>query len=385
MAARIRKYFLFAIIVISSCDRVGENEKLVKQAAQLFVSSYETNWVAPYSYVREVFSNGRYCYFQGIQGVADIHFDVGHAKDYGTSLLDANFYTSDALVTDLYSPQSLKPVLKPESGSVYPATLHSLASSYHNSTCIEVWRQKSSIELYSPLSPSHVKEYDYIVEHVGEGPSKHIEVTFLSKAGFFPKRNKICGQGKLYLTAGYMPFRIELNNSENRTYSAAKGPARPIATPYHTIVDYVCRKGKIYISSISSFVRWEMPDVSEDEQLFIVESPSCRNPFKNGLTSETVLRFGEPYGNQTLPESIGSKYIWGKQVSLYSDSVDLSFWRDSFPDKFSKLLEDVGLTEEQLVERSLQISEEFRQAMLRNGIDVETSLHETRYYIESTK
>lgn len=310
--------------------------RILEKAAAFFSDHYAEDYIAPMAYYRLLHGDGQCTRLYAVHMLwASLGFTTKPSRFcWEDKNLMGRALPLDAYVSHAYVPGSdaLNPM-----GSVSNNQLQGLDAylmNFSESLSWDVLVQKRSLELYSPLNARQIKNFDYSVGMVADNASgDHVYVvSFRTKAGAFPVKTKLHGKGRIYITESGFPYRVELENTEDRytNYVRSLDSCRILLTPYKYKVEYGMASGRVYTRSVSRDVRWEKPEtMREGTGMYAVERNFYRQPFKNKLASSIEIDFGEPvlltkkeakeYGVYFPNSGMGS-------VAYYVDSVDVDFW-----------------------------------------------------------
>lgn len=342
-------------------------EDLLKKAAGFFSTHYAKDYIAPMTYYRILGAGTQCTRLYAVQMLwASFSFTTKPPK----FCWDDKNLMGRALPLDAYVSYSYLP------GSEEQNTLHQVHNAqlkgmdaylmnYSESLNWGVLVQKRSLELYSPLNAKQIGNFDYSVGMMEDASGEKVYVvTFTTKAVAFPAKTKLYGKGRIYMKESGFPFRVEMENVEDRYmgYVRAVDSCRVLLSPYDYAVEYKMQDGHIYTASVSRHVRWERPEnLQEGVGLYTVESNTYRQPFKNRLSSSVEISFGEPVFLGKKERSMYEVYFPEDamgDVLYYVDSVDLGFWHRklrSMPD-FPTLESDLERCGLSLDEQALEMN-----------------------------
>ena len=115
------------------------------------------------------------------------------------------------------------------------------------------------------------------------------------------------------------------------------------ATPYTYTITYGEKNGKIYSESIRQELSWRVPEGGA-EDLYCAETNPFRNPFKNRVETDFMMKFSEPRMLESGEEHGEATPAYS--IVCYNDSRDFNFWKRILSKEIDlvRFMKDTGTT-----------------------------------------
>lgn len=322
---------LSSIMVLSHEKKL----EMVEDCASFFADNYARDYVAPMTYFRRLYSGKTCTRLDAMDFLwASFHFTQ---KDPGKWWDDRNSpgrcILLDAYVSRSFIPGSCREI---PTETVMDENLSGKEyywKNYVNGATLSVLFRKRALEIYSPLNKDQVRNFDYGITILKEkGGRKCRVISFKTKPGAFPSKTRIYGGGRIWIDENGFPFRIEIENLEDRytNFVRETDSSRVLLTPYIFRVDYAMYEGRIYTQSISQDLRWEDPvNIVPGTALYHAENNPYRHPFKNKISTCTEVFFDIPCYLSAKERKKLEVYFGDKGMSTlnYSiDTINTAFW-----------------------------------------------------------
>lgn len=344
---------------------------LVKKAAKKFSENYWRDYAAEIVVVRTASSDGR---------CREIQAGVGTFLSSDFTQKPEKFYWDDPNRLEYigFADSFVSESMYPWNNEVNPLFSVSgqnkraeFSVSYSDSFDLSVLNKKRSLELWSPLNPKRVQQFDYEYDESPSDISRVRIVKFHTRNGVSWKDSRInCPEGKIFIDGACNIVRIEVRDMEDRYsgYIRNFSEKSRIVTPYNLSVTYGRVNGKIYTERIVQHLEWknDASDTDDDVLLYAAENNSFRSPFKYRLATDVRMDFCTPVDISredcsTLKRSLFSEIHW-------RDSSDFGWWRKKLSEyvDLPGLLDDMGMNWEELCESTMMRQVRYLDYMLAN-------------------
>ena len=332
---------------------------IVKDMARFFSSNYARDYISLMTVVRTSYSGDRCRNLSAVTGIwGSVDFTMTAPKLYFDDKSSyTEFYPLDAFITNNYFPdrQEVNNMIIISGDGL----LEYLYKDMDNSLSLMPLIRKRALELYSPLNPKHVNDYHYEVKgSKASGDGVEYAISFRSKNGVFPKKNRIYCSGILHISKDGLPLEIEVYDMEDRfsSFIRRENGKLPNVTPYTFSISYAITDSKIHVCSVSQKVKWVLPEnLEENSSVFYAEEAPFRNPFKYNMSTLTDIRFASPvFLDQGLEWEGKVKSGFqtpgaGPGLIPYVEDTDIQYWQKTLRntldmDKISADLKYEGMT-----------------------------------------
>ncbi len=347
---------------------------IVKDASHDFSKNY-TDYYASFLIVRTIKCNGVFREVQCATGFfTSLYFNQKITRK--PFFLDKNSM-GRLFVCDTFASETLYPN-KNEVNPVFAVILNNgeeqnfdnFKIEYSDRFDISALDRKRAVEIYSPLNPKMLNNFNY--KDLG---AKNIDgedvrvIEFRSKSKTISFKNRIICSGQLYINYNDRIRKVVVKDMDERYISYFRNfSERSLVTPYTYTITYGEIDGKIYTSGITQDLSWNRPE-ENSEKLYRAEWNTCRNPFKNHLETSVSMRFSNP--------GILSAKDWAYdydrdgggayRIIHYIDTRNYDFWRRILPKEIdlNQFMVDTGSTWESLCEQT--VSREEREILSLYG------------------
>ena len=305
----------------------GYAEKQIKNLSTFFSQHYSKDYASLMTHLRTVECNGLYREFVGYQGVF---------TSFNFSQKEANVFLDDGNQMDNWAPLTMM------RSDPFEATGVGILEncSINTSSTTEQWNKeallikynnyggggaglpsaliaKRSLEMYSPLNPKQLNNFEYRVVDTQEGGDL-VVIHFRTRDEAYPRKTRIFGQGLLYYRLSNK--LIEKIVMENHQDSFTMFPRKlqntllPSATQHRLEVNYTMQDGHIYTKSIAFLVNWIDP--MQESGFYHIRLNSRRNPIKNKLREYEYIEFSRmvPLDKEQKKEVKGMLMASGQQA-----------------------------------------------------------------------
>ncbi len=330
--ARIVLSLSFVVCALG-CSDVDPMRQVAKDASAL-LGDGRIETVSEFLFKREILSSGATCHFQAVTGFCTERASEGV------------FYTTDALLSNLVSPDSLAPVGE---WVVIPHTrrsdLRSYYAGYQLITRAAIVLLGRDILRASPLGTGQSRFFDYsrITGPQTDGRSRTV-IEFHSKDEYFG-RSLMDGGGRFEVDDQGYPVRLEVEDAAIYFDTSRRRSRSVVITPYRFIMEFGRFEEEIYCSSMTLYVKWRLPS-DAGAKCYAIESNPLRNPFGNQIESITTLTMT---GTKRLEK--GVRLPEGgirNDILFYTDKPDMQYWESALGHQLSKLRNDLGCDNTQL-------------------------------------
>lgn len=265
---------------------------LMKKAAQDFGKYYSKDYASKYLYYKTVSGKDKYLEFVGSQGIIlSCNFnqegEVLHLLDknsmhqwYPVGIMRSYPWDADGKKLLAYSSKRLAsgPAAKDSEYTDIPNVPTSIVDF------------KRTLEVYSPLNPKHIKDFDYVIKATS---GDYFVLGFSSKPGMGLKKTRLLGSGTVYINKRDASIAmIEMNDHLDMWTVSPRKKNIPegIETSHNLIVRYLKEGDKIYTGSISLDVSWHGSDSAEPYA--IIQSPRA-NAARDGIKESFHISFSD--------------------------------------------------------------------------------------------
>lgn len=298
-------------------------ERLVRKAAENFARDYRKDYVSLMTYTQTTECNGKYRSLHEWCGMF-LSFEFNQQKRVSVNdrnrqrLLPFNAMRSylwhESRDEELESYNIARKERMPFAKEV--ALTYNAANPHYYLLCA-----KRTIEIYGPLNPKNIRQFEYTVS--GEGPDGTVEIKFKSKDGYFPRRSRLYGSGTLFIdTSDGTARKIVMNDyidlHATAIYYMPKEIPQSCTSNEMTIV-YVREEGHLYTKSLTFSEMWDNPDAVDPR--FILPNVR-RRPFRNALKLSLRCEFSD---FRNLDEGLIAQ-IWKDARRLVTDASTHSMY-----------------------------------------------------------
>ena len=363
-----------ALLAQSREDRLRESvvtaemtpRALVKSAARKFSEDYWRNYVSEIMAVRSVKSEGRY---RNIQAGVGIFLSANFTQKAEKFYWDDPNRLDDIGFADSFVSETMYPWGNEVNTLLYVAGGNGpsqFSIGYNDSFDLSALEKKRSLELWSPLNPKRISQYDYEYDKTAQDTAI---VVFHTKQGVTWKDNRIrCPEGKIYIDNAGDIIRMDVRNMEDRysTYIRNFSEKSRIVTPYVLSVTYSRRDGKIYMESIAQHLEWNGEPSDNETLMYAAEKNSFRQPFKYRLTTDIRIDFRYPTDVAAEERSALNRILMA--WNYWRETSDFGWWHKKLAEyvDLPKLLNDMGIDWTQLCEFTMTRQARFFDDMLAN-------------------
>lgn len=304
----------------------GYAESMVRKAAENFARDYRKDYVSLMTYTQTTECNGKYRSLHEWCGMF-LSFEFNQQKK--VSVKDDNY--------QLFMPfNALRSYLWHESRDEELESYHvsvperrpfeeELALSYYASNPhYYLLDAKRTIEIYGPLNPKNIRQFEYTLS--GEGPDGTVEIKFKSKDGYFPRRSRLYGAGILWIdtsdgTARKIVMDDYIDLHAIALYYMPKEIPQP-CTSHEMAIVYAREEGHLYTKSLIFSEKWDNPDAIDPMSIM----PNVRRrPFKNALNVSFRCEFSDFRNlDEELIETIGH-IPYSATLTMYAP-CDVEWW-----------------------------------------------------------
>ena len=265
---------------------------LIKTAARNFENIYSKDYASKYLYYKTVSSKDQYLEFVGSQGVIlscsfNQDGEVLHLLDknsmhqwYPVCIMRSYPWDIGGERLLAYSSKRLSsnPIPKDSEYTDIPNVPTSIVDF------------KRTLEVYSPLNPKHIKDFDYVIKATS---GDDYAIGFSSKPGISLKKTRLIGSGVIYINkkdANISKIEMEDHLDMWTVFPRKKSIPDGIETHHKLVVLYKNVGNKIYTGSVSLDVSWLDSDSSEPYA--IIQSPRT-NAARDGIKEAFYISFSD--------------------------------------------------------------------------------------------
>ena len=266
-------------------------ERLVRKAAENFARDYRKDYVSLMTYTQTTECNGKYRSLHEWCGMF-LSFEFNQQKRTSVNdrnrqrLLPFNAMRSylwhesrdEELENDIITGKGRMPFAEEV------ALTYNAANPHYYLLCA-----KRTIEIYGPLNPKNIRQFDYTVS--GEGPDGTVEIKFKSKDGYFPRRSRLYGSGILWIdTADGTARKIVMDDDYIDIHSYVPKEIPQSCTSHEMAIVYAREEGHLYTKSLTFSEKWDNPDAIGPRSIL----PNVRRrPFRNALKLSLRCEFSD--------------------------------------------------------------------------------------------
>ena len=302
---------------------------IVKDAARDF-SKYYADYYASFLIVRTIKCNGKYREVQGATGVF-ASLDFNQKTNIKLYWDDRNamgrLYVCDTFVSEsLFADKNeINPVLNVRSKDI-GSDVDALKVKYANNFDVSALDRKRAVEIFSPLNPKMIGGYTYKSSGTTKIGGKNVRVIdFSSNAKELSVKERILCSGQLFIDYDGRVQKIVVKDMDDRfTRYIRNFSPMSLATPYTYTITYGEKNGKIYTESIRQELSWRAPEGGAAD-LYCAEANPYRNPFKNRVETDFMMKFSEPQMAKSEEEHGDATPAYS--ILCYNDSRDFNFWK----------------------------------------------------------
>ena len=366
IVVRYKNLFLSELVVMPQ-ERIKE---IVKRAALDFGKKYIEDYMALLDYKRFIYLGESY---------SQIYLTTGFWYSVNFTQRVPRYHWFDPNPMSLYLPMDSFVSSFYLPGNNVPMTTYrmNVTESYNHSYSANfnfiLLSRKRALELYSPLNPKMINNYTYYIEKSVEGSegTSYI-IRFSTIYGTFPKKTRLYGSGRIYISEKGSITQVDIENMEERYsnyFNIKRKTPLALITPYTFSVYYGDSKDGYYTKRVVQDVRWVLPSgvTIEDcnkRRTFHAEYPPYRFPFKNRVRTYTEIIFDYPIViDKKLGNTIAKRDYPGlfllKGTNLYIPDINKDFWLkklQQLPD-YEKIKKDLHDSEVPLYEQAVKSSE----------------------------
>ncbi len=265
---------------------------LIKTAARNFENTYSKDYASKYLYYKTVSGKDKYLEFVGSQGVIlsckfNQDGEVLHLMDknslhqwYPVGIMRSYPWDIGGERLFAYSSKRLSsnPIPKDSEYTDIPNVPTSIVDF------------KRTLEVYSPLNPKHIKDFDYVIKATS---GDDYVIGFSSKPGISLRKTRLIGSGAIYINkkdANISKIEMEDHFDMWTVFPRKKSIPDGIETHHKLIVLYKNVGNKIYTESVSLDVSW--CDSDSSEPYAIIQSPRI-NAVRNGIKESFYISFSD--------------------------------------------------------------------------------------------
>lgn len=347
---------------------------IVKEAGHDFSKNY-TDYFASFLIVRTIKCNGVFREVQCATGFfTSLYFNQKISKK--PFFLNKNsmgrLFICDTFVSETLYPNKneVNPVFAVILNNGEEQGLDTFKIEYVSRFDISALDRKRAVEIYSPLNPKMLNNFNYKnlgTKNIGGEDVRVIE--FISKSKTISLKNRIICSGQLYINYNGRIRKVVVKDMDERYISYFRSfSERSLVTPYTYTVTYGETNGKIYTSGITQDLSWVRPE-NDSCKLYRAEWNTCRNPFKNHLETSVSMRFS----NSGILSAKDWAYDYNKDgggayhIIHYIDTRNYDFWKRILLKEIdlNQFMVDTGSTWESLCAQT--VSREEREILSLYG------------------
>ena len=303
-------------------------ERLVRKAAENFARDYRKDYVSLMTYTQTTECNGKYRSLHEWCGMF-LSFEFNQQKK--NAFNDRNrqvllpFNAMRSYLWHESRDEELESYWIAKKGR--NSFAEDVALSYSNATPQEsLLYAKRSIEIYGPLNPKNIRQFDYTVS--GEGPDGTVEIKFKSKDGYFPRRSRLYGSGTLWIdTADGTARKIVMDDDYIDLYYKwmyyMQKEIPQSCTSHEMAIVYAKEEGHLYTKSLIFSEKWDNPNAVNPHYIL---TNARRRPFRNALKLSLRCEFSDFRNpDEELIATIGH-ISDGSTLTMYAP-CDVDWWR----------------------------------------------------------
>ena len=269
-----------AIVLLIRTQRTRPNEmsdkeavSLVKTAANGFGLSYSKDYASKYLYYKTVSGKDKYLEFVGSQGV--ILSCKFNQKGEDLHLMDENsmhqWYPTGIMKSYPWDISGEQLIAYSSKRLMSNSSAKDLEYSDIPNVPTSIVDFKRTLEVYSPLNPKHIKDFDYVIKATS---GEYYVIGFSSKPGISLKKTRLIGSGTIHINKKDASISmIEMDNHLDMWTVSPRKKNIPdgMATNHKLTVQYKKAGDTVYTESISLDVSWRDSDSSDPYA--IIQSP----------------------------------------------------------------------------------------------------------------
>lgn len=321
---------------------------IVKDAARDFSKNY-ADYYASFLIVRTIKCNGKYREVQGATGVF-ASLDFNQKTNIKLYWDDRNamgrLYVCDTFVSEsLFADKNeINPVLNVRSKDI-GSDVDAFKVNYANNFDVSALDRKRAVEIFSPLNPKMIGGYTYKSSGTTKIGGKNVRVIdFSSNAKELSVKERILCSGQLFIDYDGRVQKIVVKDMDDRfTRYVRNFSLMSLATPYTYTITYGEKNGKIYTESIRQELSWRAPEGGAAD-LYCAETNPFRNPFKNRVETDFMMRFSEPQIVKAGEEHGEATPAYS--ILCYNGSRNFDFWKRLLSKEIDldRFMKDTGTT-----------------------------------------
>ena len=321
---------------------------IVKDAARDFSKNY-ADYYASFLIIRTIKCDGKYREVQGAVGVfASLDFNQKTNTKFYWDDRNAmgRLYVCDTFVSEsLFADKNeVNPVLNVRSKNI-GSDVDALKVNYANNFDVSALDRKRAVEIFSPLNPKMIGCYTYKSSGTTKIGGKNVRIIdFNSNAKELSIKERILCSGQLFIDYDGRVQKIVVKDMDDRfTKYVRNFSPMSLATPYTYTITYGEKNGKIYTESIRQELSWRAPEGGAAD-LYCAEANPYRNPFKNRVETDFMMKFSEPIIVKS-GEDHGETFP-AYSLYCYNGSHDFGFWKRTLSKEIDldRFMKDTGTT-----------------------------------------
>ncbi len=282
---------------IESIDVYPQNyaRKMVMKAAKIFASKYSADFVSTFVMTNTIEANGEFRELFAIEALLG-SFDFNQRIEK-LNFLDKNRLDMIAILSLMRSnpySSSGEFVLERSAIAANESTQKiNLLIGYIDTPYSNSLTYKRALEIYSPLNAKMVNCYEFeIVE--SDTVTQTTVIHFKSIDKYFDKKNKISGEGYLYICNNHHFVKkiVMMNHIDKFSIFPRKKyitPTTPLATKHSVEINYRLDNNVIFPCDISTDIEWVDPKVDND--FYYLQANSRPRPIQSKLKESQRVKF----------------------------------------------------------------------------------------------
>lgn len=373
-------------------------KEIVRSAARNFSSKYIDDYISQVLAIKEISCGGTTREIQAGVGIyVSPCFNQKARKHFYDDPNCRRIYLYDSFVTmPLYPDRNEENTTFNVSQSGIRNNVERFKVEYSDDFMLYEINVKQALEVFSPLNPKRVRDFDYkMISSDSEG----YVIAFATKPDVTFKDTRVrCGSGRLHIDKTGFVYKVTVTNLDDRytTFINYDGDSRVMfLTPYTTTVEYATHNGGIYLKSISKNLRWEKPEKEEKGALaYHSDLNQVRSPFKNKLSFSFQMVFADPVTITTaeIEKLFGLDLkregnMGGISFGYYRETSDFQYWRRVLEKHIGlkKALSDMGRTWDELCESTIRRQELYLSSMVLDDARADVIKKQQSYYRTASK
>jgi len=304
---------------------------IMKVATRNFVSKHMSSYVSDAEARRIVKSDKTYIQLYDIDGIyVSPPFSSKKAKYvWDDKNKGGNIIPYEAYVTGLNSTKDGS-VSFHESIYTNATGMDYFYSSYSNKFGNDIFHHMRSLELYGPLNPDQLSNYDFkILSKETTDTYSFYNITFKTKRRAFMRGSRICCEGIIKINDKGNIVNIYISDIQDHfsNFVRTKNLLTSV-TDCSMSITYETTDIGIYTKQLCEEVVWHENETEHDNQYYYTELPPCRNPFDKKISTKTVITFLNPkiMDETTINELL--PYLSDTEVPYYVGDTDLQYWKN---------------------------------------------------------